>query len=111
MNQGLIEVEAGTLAISSTYGTFNKIIEEIHSVARDINQVSESVLELKSDSERITDSIDEVNEIAETTSLGTQSVLASTEEQASSIQEINDLAIGLSNMAGTLKVLVSKFKV
>lgn len=111
MNQGLIEVEAGTAAISSTYGTFNRIIDEIHSVARDINQVSESVLELKNDSERITDSIEEVNEIAETTSLGTQSVLASTEEQASSIQEINDLAIGLSNMAVTLKGLISKFKV
>jgi methyl-accepting chemotaxis protein len=111
MNQGLVEVEAGTMAISSTYGTFNKIIEEIQSVAMEINQVSESVLELKTDSERITTSIDEVNEIAETTSLGTQSVLASTEEQASSIQEINDLAIGLSNMAVTLKVLVSKFKV
>lgn len=111
MNQGLVEVEAGTEAISATYGTFNKIIDEIHIVAKDINRVSESVLELKSESERITNAIEEVNEIAETTSLGTQSVLASTEEQASSIQEINNLAADLSNMAVALKGHISKFKI
>lgn len=110
MNQGLVEVEAGTVAIGATYSTFNKIIEEIHVVAGDINAVSESVLELKSETERILNSIDEINEIAETTSIGTQSVLAGTEEQASSMQEINDLASGLSNMAVTLKDIISKFK-
>ena len=110
MNQGLIEVEAGTVAIAATYSTFNKIIEEIHVVAGDINTVSESVLGLKGETERILSSIDEINEIAETTSLGTQSVLAGTEEQASSMLEINTLAAGLSNMAVTLKDIISKFK-
>lgn len=111
MNQGLVEVEAGTAAISATYSTFNKIIDEIHTVAKDINTVSESVLELRSESERITSAIAEVNEIAESTSFGTQSVLASTEEQASTIQEINNLASGLSNMAVNLKKLISQFKI
>jgi methyl-accepting chemotaxis protein len=111
MNQGLIEVEAGTVAISATYSTFNKIIEEIHIVAGDINTVSESVLELKGETDRILNSIDEINEIAETTSLGTQSVLAGTEEQASSMQEINSLASGLSDMAITLKNIILKFKI
>lgn len=111
MKQGLIEVEAGTEAISATYGTFNKIIEDIHTVAKDINDVSESVLELRSGSERISDSIGEVNQIAETTSLGTQSVLASTEEQASSVQEINNLAANLSVMAENLRDIISKFKI
>lgn len=111
MNQGLIEVEAGTSAIGATYSTFNRIIDEIHIVAKDINEVSASVLELKRESERIINAIDEVNEIAETTSLGTQSVLASTEEQASSVQEINNLASGLSDMAVNLKDLISRFKI
>ncbi len=111
MNEGLIEVEAGTAAISATYSTFNKIIEEVQTVARDINNVSEAVLNLKSESERIITSIEEVNEIAETTSLGTQSVLASTEEQASSIQEISNLAVGLSNTAVMLKDIILKFKI
>lgn len=109
MNQGLIEVEAGTVAISATYSTFNKIIEEIHVVAGDINTVSESVLGLKGETERILNAIDEINEIAESTSLGTQSVLAGTEEQASSMQEINSLASGLSDMAVTLKDIITKF--
>lgn len=111
MNEGLVEVEAGTVAISSTYSTFNKIIDEIHNVAKDINLVSQSVLDLKTESERIKEAIEEVNEIAESTSMGTQSVLASTEEQASSIQEINNLAAGLSAMAVQLKGIISKFKV
>jgi methyl-accepting chemotaxis protein len=111
MNQGLIEVEAGTSAIGATYSTFNRIIEEIYTVAKDINHVSESVLELRHESERIINAIDEVNEIAETTSLGTQSILASTEEQASSVQEINNLASALSDMAVNLKDLIAKFKI
>lgn len=110
MNKGLIEVESGTAAISATYSTFNKIIDEVQTVARDINYASESVLQLKSESERIISSIEEVNEIAETTSLGTQNVLASTEEQASSIQEISNLAVNLSKMAVTLKDILMKFK-
>ena len=111
MNQGLIEVEAGTVAIGATYSTFNNIIEEIHVVAGEINTVSESVLELKSETERILNSIDEINEIAEATSIGTQSVLAGTEEQASSMLEINTLASGLSDMAVTLKGIISKFTI
>ncbi len=111
MNEGLIEVEQGTSAISATYSTFNKIIEEIHIVADEIHLVSDSVLELKSESERISKAVEEVNDIAESTSMGTQSVLASTEEQSSAMQEINDSAANLSKMAGELKTKLQRFKI
>lgn len=111
MNEGLIEVEEGTQAISSTYGTFDKIIKEIHLVASDINLVAESVFELKGESERISKAVEDISEVAESTSMGTQSVLASTEEQSSAMQEINDSASMLSNMAGALQEIIKKFNI
>ncbi|MFZ5354312.1 MAG: methyl-accepting chemotaxis protein [Bacillota bacterium] len=111
MNEGLIEVEEGTAAIGATYSTFNKIIEEIHLVADEIQLVSESVLELKQESERISKAVEEVNDIAEATSMGTQSVLASTEEQSSAMQEINDSAAKLSKMAAELQDSMKRFKI
>jgi methyl-accepting chemotaxis protein len=50
-----------------------------------------------------------VSTIAESTSRGTQNVLASTEEQSSAVQEINSSASKLSEMAVALQEIVNKF--
>lgn len=110
MNQGLIEVEQGTSAISATYSTFDRIIKEIHLVADEVNQVSTSVLELKGESNSVLQAVNQVNEIAEATSRGTQNVLASTEEQSSAMQEINTSAAKLNEMAVNLQTLLRRFK-
>ncbi|HYF84361.1 MAG TPA: methyl-accepting chemotaxis protein [Clostridia bacterium] len=109
MNEGLIEVEKGTEAISSTYSTFDKIIKEIHLVAEEVRVVSNSVLELRNDNIQVIDAVREVSSIAETTSRGTQNVLASTEEQSSAMQEINSSAVRLNEMAVELRTIVNKF--
>ncbi len=109
MNEGLIEVEKGTEAITSTYSTFERIIREIRLVAEDVRNVSDSVLELKSENMQVIDAVKEVSSIAETTSQGTQNVLASTEEQSSAMQEINSSAVRLNEMAVELQNIVNKF--
>jgi methyl-accepting chemotaxis protein len=109
MNEGLIEVEKGTEAISATYSTFDKIIKEIHLVAEEVRVVSNSVLELRNESMQVIDVVGEVSAIAETTSRGTQNVLASTEEQSSAMQEINSSAVRLNEMAVELRSIVNKF--
>ncbi len=110
MNEGLVEVEKGTEAISSTYSTFDKIIKEIHLVAEEVRAVSDSVLELRNDSMQVIDAVGEVSSIAETASRGTQNVLASTEEQSSAMQEINNSAVRLNEMAVELQNIVNKFE-
>lgn len=109
MNEGLSEVEKGTDAISSTYSTFEKIINEIHRVAEEVTSVSESVLQLRNESKKVIDAVKEVSTIAENTSSGTQNVLAATEEQSSAAQEINDSAARLSEMSAALQSIVNKF--
>ncbi|MGE5633350.1 MAG: methyl-accepting chemotaxis protein [Caulobacteraceae bacterium] len=109
MNEGLQEVEKGTEAISSTYSTFDRIINEIHSVAEEVRGVSNSVLDLSNESRKVIDAVNEVSTIAESTSKGTQNVLASTEEQSSAVQEINSSASKLSKMAAALQEIVNKF--
>lgn len=110
MNEGLVEVEKGTEAISSTYSTFDKIINEIHLVAEEVRTVSDSVLQLRNDSIQVIDAVREVSTIAETTSGGTQNVLASTEEQSSAMQEINSSAVKLNEMAVALQKIINKFE-
>ncbi|HYF74939.1 MAG TPA: methyl-accepting chemotaxis protein [Candidatus Nitrosocosmicus sp.] len=110
MNEGLVEVEKGTEAISATYSTFDKIISEIRLVAEEVRLVSDSVLELRSDSMQVIDAVGEVSSIAETASRGTQNVLASTEEQSSAMQEINNSAVSLNEMAVELQNIVNKFE-
>jgi methyl-accepting chemotaxis protein len=109
MNEGLIDVGKGTEAITSTYSTFEKIIREIHLVAEEVRNVSNSVLELKSENMQVIDAVKEVSSIAETTSKGAQNVLASTEEQSSAMQEINSSAVRLNEMAVELQNIVNKF--
>lgn len=109
MNEGLIEVEKGTEAISSTYSTFDRIIKDIHFVAEEVRSVSNAVLELKTENAQVIDAVGEVSAIAETTSKGTQSVLASTEEQSSAMQEISSSAVRLNEMAMELQNIVNKF--
>jgi len=109
MNEGLVEVEKGTEAISSTYSTFERIMEEIHLVAEGVRLASNSVLELRTESLQVIDAVGEVSAIAETTSRGTQNVLASTEEQSSAMQEINSSAVRLNEMAVALQNIVNKF--
>lgn len=109
MNEGLVEVEKGTEAISSTYSIFEKIINEIHRVSEEVRTTSDSVLELKDENSKVIDAVKEVSAIAETTSSGTQNVLAATEEQSSAAQEINILAVRLSEMSTTLQAIINKF--
>lgn len=109
MNEGLVEVEKGTEAISSTYSTFERIIREVHLVAEEVRHASDSVLELKTENMQVIDAVKEVSSIAQTTSQGTQNVLASTEEQSSAMQEINSSAVRLNEMAVALKNIINKF--
>lgn len=110
MQSGLSEVEQGTTAIADTYGTFDKIIDNINKVADEIKLVSESVYTLKSDMNSVVTSISGINEIAATTSQGTQNILASTEEQSAAILEITHSVHNLGSMAEKLDDLVKKFK-
>lgn len=110
MNQGLIEVERGTAAITATSSTFEKIINDIRLVANEVKAASNSVLELRNETAKVINAVDKVNTIADATSKGTQNVLASTEEQSSAMQEINASASRLSGMAKSLMDIVSRFQ-
>ncbi len=110
MNQGLVEVEKGTEAITATSGTFEKIIGDIRLVAEDVRTVSDAVFGLRSETVKVINAVEEVNTIADATSKGTQNVLASTEEQSSAMQEINASAARLSEMATSLRDILTRFQ-
>jgi len=110
MNEGLKDVEQSVEAIENTNAAFNKIISMIKSVSEKIIQVSESVYQLKDEMEKINVSLEKVSQVSMATSDGTQNILAGTEEQASALQQINESAARLNQMAENLQGTIGKFK-
>ena len=90
MNNGLTDVQQSTEAIKMAYGTFESIISQAENVSSEIISVSNSVYGLKDDMDRIMNALDKVSRISYATSEGTQNIMASTEEQTSALQEINE---------------------
>lgn len=110
MNKGLNDVDHSAEAIRKAYGDFDTIISMIQSVSEKIVAVSDSIYHLKNDMDRIIGSLDNVSQISASTSEGTQNILAGTEEQASALQQINESASKLSEMAESLQKTVGRFK-
>lgn len=110
MNSGLKDVEQSTEAIKTAYGTFESIISKVESVADEVIGVSSLVYRLRDDMGRIVSALDKVSQISISTSEGTQNILASTEEQSSALQEINESATKLTDMAQALQEIVGRFR-
>lgn len=110
MNNGLTDVQQSTEAIKMAYGTFESIISQAENVSSEIISVSNSVYGLKDDMDRIMNALDKVSRISYATSEGTQNIMASTEEQTSALQEINESSIKLNEMAEVLHGIVGRFK-
>ena len=110
MHKGLDDVEHSTETIKVAYGAFDSIIYKVQRVAEEIIVVSDSIYQLKNDMDRIVESLGKVSDISSSTSEGTQNILAGTEEQASALQQINESAYKLNEMAETLQKTVGRFR-
>ncbi|GIO09949.1 hypothetical protein J31TS6_59770 [Brevibacillus reuszeri] len=111
MNQVQDEVRVGLEIVHSTEEKFGTILLTLREVAEQIQDVSNTTLDLSANSKQITLSMEEVNQIAKTSSSHSQSVAASGEEQLASMEEIAASAASLSKVAEEMQTLVAKFKV
>lgn len=111
MNDGTDEVRKGTEVAIAAGQSFNEIALLIEEESDQIREISAAIEQMANGSQQIVSSVKEITKISKDAAGQAQTVLAATEEQTASIQEIASSSTDLSQMAGNLQDIVSKFKI
>ena len=104
-------VEEQNTSIKDTYNIFNEILEisqNLLSTASDVGVRSSDTASKKDD---ILNIMRKVSEMAETTSMSTQGVLASVEEQLTTTEEVVEQSNNLESLSESLLNMVERFKI
>lgn len=104
-------VEEQNTSIKDTYSIFNEILEisqNLLATASDVGQRSFDTAHKKDD---ILNIMKDVSSMAETTSLATQGVLASVEEQLTTTEEVVEQSHNLEGLSQSLLNMVERFKI
>jgi methyl-accepting chemotaxis protein len=100
-----------TSAASTNASTaFETIKSKIQKTAEQIEQLSESMIEIGKNKEVVFDAIQNISAIAEQSASSTEEVSASVEQQTASIQQISSMSTNLEKLAENLKDEVNRFK-
>ncbi|RXT07053.1 methyl-accepting chemotaxis protein [Ammoniphilus sp. CFH 90114] len=110
MAQGMKEVEVGTNVINEAGLAFGRILESITLVSEKVEEVSASAEQMAASAQQLNATVDSLAEIAENTSLNTQSVAAASEEQLATMQEVTASVTSLSCLATDLQEELNKFR-
>jgi len=111
MRAGTVDVKDGIEVVTSAGETFVQIVDSVHHVVNQIQEVSATVEEMASSSQLILASINQIESISRDNMGQSQSVSAATEEQGASSEQIASASQSLAKMAQDLQVVVSKFRV
>lgn len=110
MGDMIAEVKNGRDYVGTAGGAFEQIHHAVGGVTRQIKQVAEATLELTQNAQNIKVSMDDVTSISEKNAGSIQLVVANTEEQLASMQEISAAATMVTSMAEELQSAIEKFK-
>lgn len=110
MGKGTNAVSQGSEVVNYAGGAFNQILSVVDDLTKQIQDATIAIEEIDQNSEKMVSNVNEVSEIAQATSSGTQTALSSIEEQAASMEEINAASNTLASMAEELQTELSKFK-
>lgn len=110
MQQGTLEIAKGIELIEVAGQSLEGIMGLIEEVQTDIQDVSRSTTSIMNETEKVVTGINDVSSIAKDNALGTHNVVASTEEQLASMEEIAASSTALANLADELSGLIGRFK-
>ncbi len=111
LDDGYKKVEEGTAVIKSTGEVFEKINNEVDTMAQRIQDVSKSLEDIAEDCSTINTAGEQIAAISEENSAGIEETVASVEQQNNSMEHISENAHTLAKSAETLKTLVNQFKI
>lgn len=111
MNDGTQEVKVGSEVVHTAGQAFGKIVNLVEQVSGQVKDISAAMQQMASESEIIVDSIHDIDLVSKAALGHTQTVSATSEEQAASIEEISSASQALAKMAEELQDTVKKFKI
>lgn len=110
MTTGREQAEQGRENVASTGEGFSEILHMIETVQEETTVIQQTITELASRAERISDATNNINDSTARISGQSQNVSAATEEQAAGMEEIAASSRGLADMSVELKQLIGKFR-
>jgi len=111
MEQVTLDVQEGLEIVGQTKANFTEIMEFMESLTAQIDEMAGTSEILAEGTKGVAATVSEIRNISGQTSMHSQNVAASAEEQLASMEEIAASAQALSHLAESLKDLISKFKV
>lgn len=111
MKQGTLEVQKGIQLIEEAGQSFEGIMGLIEDVQHDVQEVTKSTVTIMEETDRVVSGITCISDIGKENAMGTQSVVASTQEQLASMEEIAASSTSLADLAEILSELIGKFNV
>ncbi len=111
MEEGIKGVEAGNEVINHTADSFVSIKGETDAVAESMKELSAIIQQMANEVEAVEESMQEVAGVSQSTAAGAEEVLASVEEQDSSIQYMTTSVLTLEQMIQDLKKITTQFKI
>lgn len=110
MNNGTIVVEEGLKLVSQTGDSFQDISQSIKQVTIESQEVASLVKQVQLNSLKVAEGMKATRNIVEQSSANIQCVVASTEEQSSSMEDVSSSAEVLREMAQDLHTAINRFK-
>lgn len=104
-------VRDGLRVVNETSESFKKILSSITSITEQINKVSQSCISIEDKSKEVTSNIVDVSNISNEFSVNAQEIVASSEEQLASTEEISSLANLLNSKVNELEETIQKFMI
>jgi len=105
------EVLKGKESALITQEGFKVIIEKLAGVQTGVEQIAVAVDETAKGTQTMVISIENISSVAHRTSVNSETVAASSEEQSAGMHEINENVVNLSNLAADMMAVVNKFKI
>lgn len=111
MHEGTGEVQTGYVVVNEAGEAFTSIAGLVQTASEQIRAISSAVEGIASGSQRIVDSVHEVEQVSLQTLDQTQTVSAATQEQSSVMEEIAASCDVLAQLADQMQQAISQFKI
>ncbi|WP_378956988.1 methyl-accepting chemotaxis protein [Pelosinus sp. sgz500959] len=111
MNDGTREVKLGAEVVNASGKAFQEIADVVTKVSGQTEEISVAIEQMAIGSQKIVDSVKQIDNLSKKASGEAQTVSAATEEQSASMEEIASSSQVLAHLAMDLNRAVSKFKI
>ena len=111
MAKGTQEVRSGAGAVNNAGNAFREIVSLIAEVTSQVRDISAAIQQMSGGSQQIVKSVQAIDCISKVAVEQTHTVLAATQEQSASMEEIASASEALAKMAEELQVAVRHFRV